>query len=246
MPRLALQGLLRGALDLLFPARCPVCGRFLEPGESTLCSECLQDVALIDEPCPMCGLPGDHGPGCPHRVEGIPIVFAPAAYDGPWEQAIRAMKFSGRSGLARGLVDLLMPSRPFGITDFAALVPVPLHRRRLASRGYDQAALVARAVGARWGMPVLYRGLVRRGHTRPQAALDASARAANVAGVFEGRPRVLRGRDVVLVDDVITTGATVSDAARACREAGAKVLAAVALARTMPDRLSSDHEEEGS
>ncbi len=151
--------------------------------------------------------------------------------------AIHALKYGGRTVVAGPLAGLLAEAGPRLLGGVPrervdALVPVPLHRGRLAERGFNQAELLARPCARRWGMPVLSRALVRTRHTRPQAELEGAARHDNVAGAFAVvRSREVVGRRLLLIDDVLTTGATAAAAARALRYGGAAEVGVLVLAR---------------
>jgi ComF family protein len=149
-------------------------------------------------------------------------------------EALHAFKFGARRALAAPLGDLLAEvaaARPLApVPDL--LLPVPLHPRRERERGFNQASLLARRVGRSLGRPVREDVLARVVATRSQTELDAAARRANVRNAFEVRqPAPIVGRHVILVDDVLTTGATLSECARRLREAGAAVVGALTVAR---------------
>jgi ComF family protein len=154
-------------------------------------------------------------------------------------EAVHAVKYGGRplvaSPLGRLVADLaarVLPTPPGEWAD--GLVPVPLHAARLAERGFNQAELLAAPCAARWRLPMLGRVLVRTRPTRPQTDLDADARRANVRNAFRvPRAAAVRGRRLLLVDDVFTTGTTVGSAARALRAAGAAAVGVLALARVV-------------
>lgn len=151
-------------------------------------------------------------------------------------EALHAFKFRGRRALATPLADLLvevMEGRlPGGLPDL--LVPVPLHPRRKRERGFNQALLLARRVGRGWRVPVRDDVLVRAVATPSQTELDAMARRVNVRDAFRlRRPDLIAGRHVLLVDDILTTGATLSECARCLREGGARVVGVLTVARVV-------------
>jgi len=150
-------------------------------------------------------------------------------------EAIHAFKFGGRRSLAGPLGDLVaglgLSALPGPAPDL--LVPVPLHRRRARERGYNQALLIARRLERAWGIAVRDDLLARQGATAPQADLDAAGRRRNVRGAFAVvNAAAIEGRHLVLVDDVLTTGATAAECARTLARAGASVVGVVAIART--------------
>jgi ComF family protein len=151
-------------------------------------------------------------------------------------EALHALKFRGQRGLSAPLGALLVEAMegrlPAGVP--ALLVPVPLHPRRERERGFNQASLLARRVGLAWGVPVGGDVLVRVVATPSQTELDAPARRANVRAAFRlRRPELVAGRHVLLVDDILTTGATLSECALSLREGGAATVGAVTVARVV-------------
>jgi ComF family protein len=195
-------------LEIASPPRCMACD---EPSRTALCASC--SIALPD--------------ARPRLVAGVPLVAA-ARYAPPIDGVIHRFKYSGRPDLARGLASLFPPELDL---EDALLVPVPLHPRRLAERGYNQAALLAAALARRHGGFVRARGLARRRHTEQQARLGRAERHANLDGAFEViRPAALAGRRVLLVDDVVTTGSTAAACIGALGRAGARVGGVLAVA----------------
>jgi len=184
---------------------------------------CPACARLFDAPAP--------GPGAPSaQVDGLPLIVA-GPYEPPLSTAIGRFKFQGRADLAAQLVSLLSPRvSPLDLAPTDAWVPVPLHRERLVERGYNQAALVARRLARETGASFAPRVLERRRATEQQALLGRGARMANVQGAFVVT-RPWTGGRVVLVDDVVTTGATLAACVSALRARGAEVVGAVALAR---------------
>ena len=217
------------------PGQCAVCHRW--PAQP-VCEPC---VARFAQPRPRClrcaiSIPGG-GTVCGTCLRHPPPVdatYAAVSYDYPWSTLITQYKFNGQAGWAQAFATLLR-SAPWvePALDAAALVlPMPLSRERLAERGFNQALLIARYLAPTKTDAHL---LLRVRHTPPQVTLDRSARLANVKGAFAVDPlraSELRGKAVVLVDDVMTSGASLFAAAEVLLQAGAQSVTALVLART--------------
>lgn len=230
------------ALDLLLPRACAACDEPLAPGHgSALCSACWATFHLPAGPvCDRCGIPLPPGP-----LSCTPCVAHPPAYDtaralglylagpgllNPLARAVRALKFHGHRAVAVTLgAALLRLATEAGRT--TVVVPVPLHVGRLRERGYNQALLLGRALARAGGFRLLPRTLARVRPTPSQARLDAAARRANLAHAFVTRGRLDRA-PVLLVDDVLTTGATADACASALRAAGASRVDVLTVGRT--------------
>jgi ComF family protein len=209
---LAIAG--RALLDLLYPPRCPGCGRMGQ----LFCAACQTQIAPYTGPAGL----SDPSP--------LSSVQTTAAFSGPLRQAIHALKYGHVRALAQPLGSRMSVGWPAWPVPPDLILPVPLHSRRQRERGYNQSALLAEVVGKDLSLPV-HAGLLRRSRaTRPQVGLDAVARRANVAGAFTCRGNVV-GRRIVLVDDVCTTGATLEACAEALRAAGAAEVWGYTLAR---------------
>lgn len=229
------------ALDLVFPPLCAICRRLLGDGRrDPLCGPCWQSLERIAPPwCRCCGTPlGIEGlcEACRRRRPDFAYARAAARYGDLVREAIHAFKFGRRPGLAEPLGDLLaalgLSALPGAAPDL--LVPVPLHRRRKRERGYDQALLLARRLERAWGVPVAADALVRVTATAPQTDLDAVERRRNVRDAFAvTRAERIAGRHIVLVDDVLTTGATAGECARVLLRAGAAAVGILTVARTV-------------
>lgn len=219
-------------LDLLFPPRCPGC-RALVPGAAGFCQACATTLAeLPPERCPVCAEPDAAGPceRCRAAPPAFERAFAPFLHGGALADAIHRLKYEDRPHLAGPLAALVAPALAADLAWCELVAPVPLHVHRLRSRGFDQALLLARALGGPVGRPVAARAVRRVRDTPPQVGRDRLQRDENVRGAFEATPEV-RGRRLLLVDDVLTTGATAQAASAAAREAGAVAVRVVALAR---------------
>jgi ComF family protein len=221
---------LDAALDLLLPDRCAACATVISPG-SGFCEPCSSSLEAPADPCPVCGLP-DAAAGCgPCRARPPPYSAARSAllYGGQVAVAVRRLKYDGASHLARPLGALMRPLVA-ALPPVDLVVPVPLHPTRLRQRGYNQAALLAREATRGRGLCLRFGVLRRRLATPPQVALDRRQRQANLRQAFRAGRRAA-GRRVLLVDDVLTTGATAAACAEALLQAGATSVSVLTLAR---------------
>lgn len=216
----------------LLPPRCLACGERGRPG-SDLCADCHAELPRIRLSCQRCGLPmaapADACGDCLSRPPPFAACFTPFTYGFPVDRLLLRFKFHDDLACGQTLAELMREAgtqveRP------QALVPVPLHASRLRQRGYDQALELAKALGAAYDLPVLDRVLHRQRQTAPQSELDAEARLRNLRGAFSVRAGWLPPH-LALVDDVMTTGATVAEAARTLLKAGARRVDVWAVAR---------------
>lgn len=217
----------------LLPELCPACRG---PTDGGFCAGCRAEFRRIASPCPVCALPRPV-PECPRAGAAwhVERLHAPYDYAEPLSLYLQALKFKHGRRLGRALGLLLAEAAGRELAPDATLVAVPLHARRLRERGYNQAFEIARALARALGLERRATGIERVVEGVPQSSLGARARRSNVAGAYR-IGRGFAGRHVVLVDDVVTTGATVNAIAAALRGAGAARVDAVAVARTLPDR----------
>jgi len=224
----ALRGMAERCLDALLPRHCVMCG--LPGGPGNLCTACRADLPRPGNVCAACGLPLSSGRDelcgpCLRKPPPWDRVEAALAYRFPVDRLICRFKFSRDLACGHMLgCELLAAILAAGLQPPELLVPVPLHRQRHLSRTFNQAALLARDVGQALALPVRCSLLLRVRRTRAQSGLDAADRKRNTRGAFRcGRhaDEALAGRHVALVDDVMTTGATLLECTRTLRRAGA-------------------------
>jgi ComF family protein len=245
----------------VFPARCLHCRRLLPvvvPApdsagaewrqlQACFCSHCLSAVTPVESPfCPCCGVMfksragADHLCGrCLEQAPAFRMARAAFAYDRSLVDVIHCFKYKGKTRLAGPLGALLWRAycRYWSSEPVDLILPVPLHRQRLRQRGFNQSELLLRAwkkASHQAAPPIASGVLVRAAATQAQAGLSRRDREVNIRGVFAvQRPELVRGRHLVVVDDVITTGATVAECARALLSSGAARVDVLALARVI-------------
>ena len=234
----ALAGAVAAAADALWPPRCLACDGFAWDGALPgLCGRCADALPTLVAPCPRCGreagLSATVAPCARCRTETYDFdgVVAPLAYRGVARDLVLTLKFAGRTPaavpLGRMLADaVLSAGRPGDL-----LVPVPLSAARLRERGFDQADELTRVLARITGIERGRRVLGRRRDTAPQSGLSRAGRRRNPRGAFVARRALVAGRCVLLVDDVVTTGATASACARALLRAGARRVVLAAACR---------------
>lgn len=237
------RGVARGALDALLPPLCLSCSALVsEPG--ALCAACWAKVSFLGAPlCARCGYPFelDAGPealcgACLQRPPRYDRARAAFRYEDGSRGLVLSFKHGDRTDAAPAYGRWMARAGAELLADADFLAPVPLHRWRLFWRRYNQAALLAHAAGKVSDRRVLADLLIRRRNTPSQADRNARERRRNVAGAFTLNERYrpfIRGRRIVLVDDVLTTGATVEACARVLRHAGAERVDVLALARVV-------------
>jgi len=223
-------------LERLFFEVCPGCA---EPSRAGLCAVCAAALPRVVDPCERCGLARPVA-SCPRRARPWQIerVIAPFHYAQPLDGLIHALKYRAARRLGRTLALAILEHVRAGARDVDALVPVPLHPRRLRERGFNQAAEIARTLGRVLDLPVVLARVHRRGAQFAQTGRGATERLENVAHAFAVE-RSFAATRLVIVDDVLTTGATVNALAAALLAAGAARCDAWAVARTPEREYSS-------
>lgn len=233
----------RAVLDTLFPPLCHHCKSPVSvDADLHLCRDCNEKITVLASPlCPRCGTPFATEGGIDHlcgTCATVPPHFAAARgavlFTSPVRELIHRFKYEKKVHLRRPLG--LLTARH--LEEFAAtsaaelLLPVPLHRRRLRERGFNQALLLGDFLARSWHIPLSRNNLRRTRWTEPQISLSAAERAANVRGAFSVHtPAEVKGKRILLVDDVYTTGSTVSECARTLLREGAAAVYVVTAAR---------------
>lgn len=230
-------------LNICFPPRCIACGKLTETANG-FCTECFSAIQFIDAPlCLSCGFPFGFDLGveslcgqCLHEAPPYDAARAVFQYDDATREMVARFKYQDRTQrapiygrmLARAGRDLIMQSQ--------VIIPVPLHMKRLLQRKYNQSALLSFALSDHCALPVLPDGLLRVRYTTPQAGLTRPQRLDNVRGAFRVNHRYaqyLKSKSVLLIDDVITTGATIHACTKALKAAGAMKVHVLTLAKTV-------------
>lgn len=235
-----LRDFLQGASSLLFPSGCAACNQPLTEPEEALCAPCRDPLPLLPlASCRSCALPlFGAGVECCETCRLHPPAFdravSPFLYEGSAKALVTALKFEGRTSLTGFLSKRMACVVRERLVDlpFQAVLPVPLHPVRLRERTFNQAALLARGVAEELRLPLKEHWIARRRFTRPQTELPREERIRNLRGAFqfEADP-VPEAAAVLLVDDVLTTGATAGACARILKEHGIRQVAVVTACR---------------
>lgn len=231
-------------LDFVFPPLCHVCRKYIpHAGTLHICPACREQMPAPPHPlCTVCGIPfpgaGDDHP-CSSCLKTPPAYSAARAaliHGGPGRSLIHAFKYNAKTHLRRPLALLVIEN----VSDFILsrrpdlVVPVPLHVKRLRSRGFNQALLVGELLAREWHLPLQRQALKRVRWTEPQINLAAELRRDNVRGAFSVPDTSgVAGKRILLVDDVCTTGSTVEECARVLVKAGAAEVLVVTISRAL-------------
>ncbi len=233
-----------GLVDLFFPPVCVACAEVLPAAGFFFCETCAPTVTQTPSVhCARCGEPGRFQralcPRCTAHSPSFDCAFAPFEHEGAVAKAIHAFKYGGHSGLSKRLADAMVKYTPRAVLIKmpGTICPLPVHDARYRERGYDQATLLAVAAATALGRPFEDLWLTRVRATSRQVGLSEAAREANVHCAFEAAPAV-KGHAVVLIDDVLTTGATAREAARCLKAAGAATVSVLTLARARRESLA--------
>ncbi len=227
-----IQSTLQRWQQYLMPGTCLLCAD--DSGSALLCPACSADLPTLPEiRCPQCGEQTTHGERCGACLKDPPAFTRTHAlfrYEFPLDRLIQALKYGHQLALAAWAGDQLAPI--IEAADYDSLIPLPLHPLRLRERGFNQSIEIARRLARHTGLPLDHQSLIRRRATAPQAELAIKERARNVRGAFECQ-RDLSGRRLLLIDDVMTTGATLREAARVLALHGATRIDLAVIARAL-------------
>ena len=241
VPRL-LRDMSETAITFLYPAECRVCKESLgATSVPYICNNCWQDILFLEAPwCDICGTPGVDGrcDECATTPPRYGKLRSIAFYQTTLQQAIHFFKFEKKRVLARHLIQLINAHIPLDcrIAAYDFILPIPIHKKRLRERGFNQSRLLADGIAKAGGVPILTDTLVRHRHTVAQSRLDREARQQNLMGAFEIRnPDIIRDKRLLIFDDVFTTGATIREAVHELWTADPAEVDVLTLARTLED-----------
>ncbi len=229
-------------ISVFLPPRCIKCGTILSQDDG-LCPDCFNEINFISAPyCQKCGQPFEAAPSsskmlcvsCLQKVK-TPFRLSRSAvhYDDSSKPLLLSFKFHDRTDNAKTLAKWLnLAGQDIWKEGVDLIVPIPLHYTRLMKRRYNQSGLLAAELGKMTGLPVDYTAVARHKKTRPQVEFSGHERIKNVKGVFSVKhPEKIKGKRIVLIDDVMTTGSTLKECALAMLSAGAKSVDALTVAR---------------
>lgn len=239
-----LRRLSKGITDLFYPRKCLACKDVLAPAESSkhVCAGCFAKIKFNVPPfCHACGRHLEdlktHKNLCPQCLRlkfNFDRAFSPCSYDGVVKELIHEFKYKGKIRLAKPLGALMADfireySLPIEYIDH--ILPMPLSKTRLREREFNQAHHLSNHIASEFGKTILEGALIRTRHTRSQTELEIHERRKNILGSFKvAEPETVKNMNLLLVDDVLTTGATSSEAAGALKEAGANIVFVLTLA----------------
>lgn len=226
-------------LGLVFPSTCDSCGTLLSPRQVGACKPCLSRILFIQGPhCPTCGRTHIFSPqsceACRGEIFHFDRAYACASYEGPLKKLLQAYKFNGHKNLRQFFVTLLadFASHNIDLSKIDAVVSVPMDPRKQRERGFNQAALLGSSLARKIHKPYVGSALICRQDLIPQSSLGKADRKRHVQGVFQitNGQQLLR-KDILLVDDILTTGHTASECAAVLKAGGAGTVTALSVAR---------------
>lgn len=233
-------------VDIFFPRRCVDCESHITQGKRNfICSQCWSQVSLITPPfCTLCGIPfvskdtipeGYLCGQCRRKRPYFNTALSFAVYDGAIKELLHQYKYNKKIGIADDLFTLVEDfSERVWHTRMNAVIHVPLHKDNLRDRGFDQSFVLAKKISSHFRLPSIADNVVRIKKTVSQVGLSKPKRIENTQGAFMvKRPAELKGKNILLIDDVMTTGATVNECAKVLKKAGVQSISVLTVARTI-------------
>ncbi len=242
---MSLRELLNDVGDIIFPPQCVACTEIIkQSSEGLFCPSCLSKISFITGSlCPICGLPFLDSPAdnhiCGDCLQNQPYYAkarAVANFESIIMDAIHKFKYgrniSAGSALGSFMAGFSFPD--FDFSEYSLLIPVPLHIKRLRERGFNQSLLLAKEMEKKYKLPVNFSLLKRCNFTLTQTGLNKAEREKNIKGAFVVKDKKkIAGKNIILIDDVYTTGATINECAKVLLKAGAQKVAAITLSRVI-------------
>lgn len=235
-----LQHYIETVISFIYPAQCRVCDNVLGfESIPYVCDTCCNNIDIIVPPwCNICGIPNteDVCDNCATKPPQYGKLRTIALYRGTLQQLIHLYKFEKRTTLVKYLAHLITTNLPNDIsfTDYDFIVPIPIHKKRLKERGFNQTTLLANHISKITDNQVETNSLIRKKNTSPQSSLDREARNTNIIGAFQLlNSDIFYNKQILLLDDVYTTGATVQEAVKVLWNADPKEIDILTLARAL-------------
>ncbi len=237
--------LARTFLDFVYPPVCLICKEVIQETNSPdgssnskplVCSNCWSELELFEKPfCPQCKieLPNLQQNCCSFYLKS---VYSLGIFDENFQELIHSFKYKGRVSLGKRIgLRLAEKLKSENLSEIGCIIPVPLHKVRKRERGFNQSQILAETLGRQLNLPVQNKIMFRIKNTKDQTKLSEPERKENVAGAFEveDKNKILPGKKIILVDDVITTGATLMECAKVLKKAGAREILGVTIARAI-------------
>lgn len=231
-------------LHLLYPPRCMVCQSIIEVGKPLwFCGQCYANIIPIQNPvCKKCGAQmedddSEYCPDCRLAVNSIKIErnYSFMVYDHIARDLIHNFKYRGYKDYGEGLVNIISEKMGLGfVRDVDLIIPVPLHKKRLSERGFNQAEALAYHISKKTSKPIITDVLVRNRDTAKQSAIDHRARRSNISGAFSVvNYNKIRDKKIILIDDIYTSGSTISECAGVLLSEGAKSVISFTVCKTV-------------
>ncbi len=235
-----LQQTIETAITFLYPAQCKVCENQLGLESAPyICNACWKDIEYIEPPwCEICGMPKAENlcNFCATKPPRFGKLRTITVYETTIQQAIHLFKFNKRPSFSHTLIQLILDNIPrdLNLTDYDYVLPVPIHKKRLRERGFNQSTLLAKGIAKVVGLRVIEDVLIREKNTSPQSSLDREARQTNIKGAFNLLDAdKIRDKHILVFDDVFTTGATIREVVNVLWDADPIEIDVLTLARTL-------------